>query len=92
MHESMEINDEIYSRLDEQDIRDRIEKFGKKNKNQISSSEDTYKLFQEFLEWQKIKNGNDILNKFNCLFGYSMSFFAILPRFPLFFFFDFSLF
>jgi integrase len=61
MHASMEITDEIYSRLDEKEIRIRIEQLGQGKKNAANTSEDAFALFQEFLEWRKVKTrGNTV--------------------------------
>jgi site-specific recombinase XerC len=55
MHASMEITDEIYSRLDEKEVRIRIEKLGHEKKTSENAGEDVFTLFQEFLEWRKVK-------------------------------------
>jgi len=55
MHASMEITDEIYSRLDEKEVRVRIEQLGQEKSITGNPSEDDFALFQEFLEWQKAK-------------------------------------
>jgi hypothetical protein len=55
MHASMEIMDEIYSRLDDKEVRIRIEKLGQEKRVPENSSQDLFTMFQEFLEWQKAK-------------------------------------
>ncbi len=53
MHSSMDITDETYSRLDEQDIKARIGQLGQKKGKAKNESDDLFELFQEFLEWRK---------------------------------------
>ena len=55
MHESMDITDEIYSRLGEQEVRERIDNFGKIANDQGNKPEDTFTLLQEFMEWRRSK-------------------------------------
>jgi site-specific recombinase XerC len=55
MHASMEITDEIYSRLDDKEVRIRIEQLGQEKRVTGNASEDLFAMFQEFLEWQKTK-------------------------------------
>ena len=50
MHASMELTDEIYSRLDENEVRIRIERLGQEKKIPGDTSEDALALFQEFSE------------------------------------------
>jgi hypothetical protein len=56
MHASMEITDEIYSRLDEKEVRIRIEHLGQDKRMAGNTNEDVFVLFQEFLEWRKSRN------------------------------------
>lgn len=58
MHASMDITDEIYSRLDEQEVKIRIEQLGAENKKIENTSDEVSKLIKEFLEWRR--------DKFNC--------------------------
>jgi site-specific recombinase XerC len=53
MHASMDITDEIYSRLDEKDIQIRIEQLTIEKQVSGKVNEDVIALFQEFLEWRK---------------------------------------
>jgi site-specific recombinase XerC len=55
MHSSMDITDETYSRLDEQDIKARIGQLGQKKGKGKNESDDLFELFQEFLAWRKNK-------------------------------------
>lgn len=52
MHSSMDITDETYSNLDEQEIKSRIEQLGQKTGKVANESDDVLALFQEFLEWR----------------------------------------
>lgn len=52
----MEITDEIYSRLDEKEVRIRIEQLGQEKRVAENTSEDLFAMFQEFIEWQNQKN------------------------------------
>jgi hypothetical protein len=56
MHASMEITDEIYSRLDEKEVRIRIEQLGREKKIIESSNEEIFTLFQDFLDWRRKNN------------------------------------
>jgi len=53
MHASMDITDEIYSRLDEKEVRSRIEQLGVDNSKPLSTNDEILLLFQKFLDWQK---------------------------------------
>lgn len=55
MHSSMDITDEVYSRLDNSEVRRRIENLGIEMGNNKSFNKKDFKLFQEFLNWQKGK-------------------------------------
>jgi len=52
MHSNMEITDEFYSNLNDNEVQNRIGSLGKKKKSE-SENEDNYRKFQEFIEWQK---------------------------------------
>jgi site-specific recombinase XerC len=53
MHSSMDITDETYSNLDEQDIKSRIGQLGQQLVKAANESDNVFALFQEFLEWKK---------------------------------------
>ena len=55
LHSSMDITDETYSNLDEQDIKSRIGQLGQQMGKAENESEDVLALFQEFLDWRKTK-------------------------------------
>lgn len=55
MHESMDIIDEIYSRLDSKEVSERIGRLGKEKVNTVDSEQELFKKFQEFLEWRKTR-------------------------------------
>jgi integrase len=54
MHSSMDITDEIYSKLGDNEIKSRIDAISNKN-NSDANSEETYLLFQEFMSWRNSK-------------------------------------
>ena len=49
MHSNMEITDEFYSNLNDNEVQNRIGSLGKKKKSE-SEIEDNYRKFQEFIE------------------------------------------
>ena len=49
MHSNMEITDEFYSNLNDNEVQNRIGSLGKKEKYE-SENEDYYRKFQEFIE------------------------------------------
>jgi integrase len=53
LHSSMDITDEIYSKLCDKEIKKRIDSIS--NNNNSTELEDTYSLFQEFLAWRDSK-------------------------------------
>ena len=53
MHASMEITDEIYSRLDNKEVRMRIEQLGEEQKVIANSNQEVFTLFKEFLDWRR---------------------------------------
>jgi integrase len=53
MHASMDITDEIYSRLNEKDVQIRIQQLTVEKSIRGNTNEDVFSLFQEFLEWRK---------------------------------------
>ncbi len=60
LHSSMDITDEVYSRLGDQEIRNRINTLsGGKIENREDLG-DTYSLFQEFLTWMNSRGNNSL--------------------------------
>ncbi len=53
MHENMKTTDEIYSRLIDSDVRERIESLGEKRVPKRGRKIDDLELFKEFLEWRE---------------------------------------
>ncbi len=53
MHSSMDITDNVYSQLGDQDIRNRIGGLNQKGGNSSNNADDTFRLFQEFLAWRE---------------------------------------
>ncbi len=53
MHENMKTMDEIYSRLIDSDVRERIESLGEKRVPKRGRNIDDLELFKEFLEWRE---------------------------------------
>jgi site-specific recombinase XerC len=59
MHKSMKITDETYSRMNDEEIRNRLDNLGLKKEGHFDTKEDTFQLFSEFLDWKR-KNENDL--------------------------------
>jgi integrase len=55
MHASMDTIDEVYGRLDNDEIKTRIQNMDKQIDRKEESIEDQFELFQKFLEWQRSK-------------------------------------
>ena len=53
MHASMDTTDEVYSRLDNEEIKARIQNIDKQIDRKEENLGDQFELFQKFLEWQK---------------------------------------
>jgi len=53
MHSSMKITDEIYSRLNEKEVKERIELLEEEKKIAENNNKEIYTLFQEFIDWRK---------------------------------------
>lgn len=56
MHSSMDITDEVYSQLGDDEIKNRIGGLNLINVNSTKNKEDEYLLFKEFLAWRESKN------------------------------------
>jgi integrase len=56
MHSSMDITDEVYSQLGDDEIKNRIGGLNLIDVNSIKNIEDEYILFKEFLAWRESKN------------------------------------
>ena len=52
MHSSIDITDETYSKLNEEDIKIQIAQLGQGKKTKREGGEDLYELFQEFMKWR----------------------------------------
>jgi hypothetical protein len=52
----MDITDEVYSQLGDDEIRNRIGGLNQIDVNSTKNIEDKFLLFQEFLAWQKSRN------------------------------------
>jgi uncharacterized protein (UPF0335 family) len=49
----MKITDEIYSRLNEKEVKERIELLEEEKKIAENNNKEIYTLFQEFIDWRK---------------------------------------
>ncbi len=57
MHSNMSITDQIYSRMRDEDVHERISNLGASNGRLEASYEEKLRLFQEFIEWQEDRGG-----------------------------------
>lgn len=55
MHASIKITDQVYSRLSDDEIRTRVEKLSDNRNVEDEDLEADFKLFQEFMEWRKMR-------------------------------------
>ncbi len=56
MHSSMEITDQFYSVLNDQQVHERISSIGKVGKSNHGDKKDMMALFQDFMEWMESQN------------------------------------
>ena len=54
MHASMDTTDEVYSRLDNEEIKARIQNMDKQIDRKEESMDQEFLLFQQFLKWRKL--------------------------------------
>jgi len=53
MHKGIRTTDEVYSRLSDSDIHSRVGKLGKSESDDKGDFEETFLLFEKFLEWRR---------------------------------------
>ena len=55
MHTNIQITDQVYSRLSEDEVHIKVEQLSKVDMNEQEDLEADFKLFEQFLEWRKKK-------------------------------------